>query len=185
MATPETVKEVLARIRPAKEDSVNRFSKKSFNSLLRAMLNDLEFAEEIAVVKGKELQEIRPVLVTKDFRKFLRKILEKAGMDAADSGIVMDPTFTIDNVDGFYEFIDAVLYEYMSTGNNFEFGRREDFRGSMTIKQKKESTKITEARNPKDGKSLGMYETHTKAHRTLVSSSPAPEYLKYRKPANK
>lgn len=184
MAVNESVKEVLERITPGKADTTNRFSRKSFNDLLKAMLNDPEFAEDVAVVKGKELKEVRQVFVTKDFRKFLRKVLEKAGMDKADSGVVMDPTFTIDNVDGFYEFIDAVLYEYMNAQNKFEFQQREDFRGGMTIKKKKASSRIAEARNPKDGTTIGKYRYDTKAYKTLVASSPAPEYLKSKKPVD-
>ena len=43
----ESVKEVLTRITPA-GNTPNRFSKKSFNDLMKAMLNDTEFVSEVA-----------------------------------------------------------------------------------------------------------------------------------------
>lgn len=176
----ESVKEVIERITP-KGNSVNRFSKKSFNDLMKAMLNDTDFAADIAVTKHKELAEMQKVMVTKEFRGFLRRILEKAGIDKADSAVVMDPSFTIDNVDGLYDFISTAVYEYMAAKNKFDFLPRKDFRGSITVKDKAKTSKVSEARNPQTGESLGTWQYDTDSYKTLVASSPAPEYLKTRK----
>lgn len=179
MAT-ENVKEVLARITPSGE-TPNRFSKKAFNDLLKAMLNDTEFVSEVAVTKNKELADVQKVLVTNEFRGFLRRVIEKAGVDKAESAMVMDPSFTIDNVDGLYDFMTAAIYEYMSAKNTFEFPSKKDFKGKLTIKQKAATKQEKEARNPQTGESLGTWEYSTEPYRVLVASSPAPDYLKSRR----
>lgn len=178
----ETVKEVLERITPT--NGVNRFSKKAFNDLMKAMLNDTEFTAEVAVTKNKELQEVQKLLVTQEFRGFLRKIVEKVGVDKAESAIVMDPEFTIDNVEGLYNFFVTAVYEYMDHKNKFEFLPREDFRGNISLETKAATSKVSDARNPQTGESLGTWEYTTKAHKALKASSPAPEYLKSRKKIN-
>ena len=176
----ESVNEVLTRITPA-GNTPNRFSKKSFNDLMKAMLNDTEFVSEVAVTKNKELADVQKVMVTKEFRGFLKRILEKAGVDKAESAMVLDPTFTIDNVDGLYDFMTAAIYEYMDAKNTFEFPAKKDFRGKLNIKEKAATKKTSEARNPQTGESLGTWEYETKPYKTLVASSPAPEYLKTRR----
>lgn len=179
----ETVKECLTRITPA-GDTPNRFSKKSFNDLLKAILNDTEFVSEIAVTKNKELADVQKVLVTKEFRGFLKRILEKAGVDKAESAMVLDPSFTIDNVDGLYDFMSAAIYEYMAAKNTFDFPPKKDFKGKISIKTEPASTKVSEARNPQTGESLGTWEYKTESYKKLVASSPAPDYLKSRKKVN-
>lgn len=179
----ESVKEVLARITP-EGNTPNRFSKKSFNDLMKAMLNDTEFVSEVAVTKNKELADVQQVFVTKEFRGFLKRVLEKAGVDKAESAMVLDPTFTIDNVDGLYDFISSAIYEYMNAKNTFEFQPKKDFRGKLTIKQEPASKKVSEARNPQTGESLGTWEYTTESYKKLVASSPAPDYLKSRKKLN-
>lgn len=176
----ESVKEVLTRITPT-GNTPNRFSKKSFNDLMKAMLNDTEFVSEVAVTKNKELSDIQKVMVTKEFRGFLKRVLEKAGVDKAESAMVLDSSFTIDNVDGLYDFMSAAIYEYMNSKNTFEFPAKEDFRGKLTIKEKPATKKVSQARNPQTGESLGTWEYETKPYKTLVASSPAPDYLKTRK----
>lgn len=180
----KSVKDVLIEITP--EKGVNRFSKKNFNDLMKAMINDTEFATKVAVTKNKELVEVKEVFVGKDFRKFLKHVLEKAGMDKADAAVVMEPTFEIDNVDGLYEFISTVVYEYMDAHNRFTFLPREDFSGgNLTVKKKSATTTTARVKNPKTKEDLGLWERETKEHRVLVASSPAPAYLKTRKRVNK
>lgn len=175
----KSVKEVLGEITP--EKGTGRFSKKAFNELVDALVNDTEFAAKVAVTKNKELAEVKEVFVGKEFRKFLKRILEKAGVDKADASIVMDPSFEIDNVDGMYELISTAIYEYMDAGNRFEFLPREDFRGSLTLRQKPESTETRRVRNPQTKEDLGLWENTTKAYKVLAASSPAPDYLRTRR----
>lgn len=179
MSMPTKVAEVLAEITP--EKGTARFSKKSFNKLLTAMINDTEFATQVAVVKNKELAEVKEIFVGKDFRKFLKGVLVKAGMDKADAGVVMDPSFQIDNVDGLYEFIATVVYEYMDASNRFEFLPKEDFHGSMCLRTKPAAKTNSRVRNPQTNEDLGLWERETKAYKILSCSSPAPDYLTTRK----
>ena len=150
----ESVKDVLERIQK-KGKSPNKFSKKSFDSLMTAMINDPEFTEKVAVVKGGELKDIKDVAVSKGFRCFLRQVVEKAGIDSEESAVVMEPSFTIDNADGLYDFITAAIYEYMDAGNTFELPPKEDFKGNISLSQKGESTKVSEVKNPRTKESLG------------------------------
>lgn len=79
----ETVGEVLAEIKQ-KGSTPNRFSKKAFNRLVKAMVNDPTFTEAVAESSGEELIKVTDVAVSEGFRKFLKKVLEKAGMDKKD-----------------------------------------------------------------------------------------------------
>ena len=178
----ESVKEVLSTI--TSEGTPNRFSKKNFNKLMKAILNDTEFAGKMAVVKNKELQEGQEIMVTQGFRKFLKNVIEKAGIDKSESEMVMNKDFTIDNVDGLYEFISTALFTYMDAGNTFDFIPQEDFKGSLNIKKVKADTKVRTARNPQTGEELGTFEYESKAYRALSASSPCPAYLTTRRKLN-
>ena len=180
----ESVKDVLDSIKETKENTPNRFSKKNFNRLMKAMLNDTDFAGKVAVVKNKELQEVQEIMVTQGFRKFLKGVIEKAGIDKSESDMVLSKDFTIDNVDGLYEFISTALYTYMEVGNTFDFIPQEDFKGSLNVKKVKADKKVRAARNPQTGEELGNFEYVSKAYKTLSASSPCPAYLTTRRKLN-
>ena len=175
------VNEVLEEIAGHKNDKgvqlYNRFSKKNFNDLLLAMINDVDFKETVVKKTKSNACDLEDVLVTKEFRKWLKKVVEKLGVDSNDSKILLTDNFEIDNVNGLYEFFSAVLYEYMLAGNRFEIPAHEDFKGSITIKEVEEKTKTTNCRNPKDGSFLGTYETRQKKHKVLSVKSSCPSYL--------
>lgn len=176
----ESVKEVLEDIQQ-KGKGPNRFSKKQFNRLMKAILNDPSFTTKVAKVQNKELVEVEEIAVSDGFRKFLKKVLEKAGIDKNESEIVLKDSFTIENVDGLYEFFTTAMYEYMDAGNKFDFLPKEDFRGSLYIKSIGEKKKTRSVRNPQTKESMGDYEFTTQAHRELGASSPCPDYLKSKK----
>ena len=90
MAKIMTVQEALESIKATKksekgETILNRFNKKSFNNLMLAMANDVDFTSKVAKkVKnedGTDSFELEDVMVTKEFRKWCKKIAEKAGID--------------------------------------------------------------------------------------------------------
>ena len=176
----ETVGLVLDEIKQ-KGNTPNRFSKKAFNKLMKAMLNDPSFTEAIAVSSGDELVKVEQIAVSDGFRKFLKKVLEKAGMDKKDSEVVLGKDFYIDNVDGLYEFFAAAMYEYMNAGNKFDLLPKEDFKGSLYLQTVEASTKVSEVKNPQTKESLGTYEFSYQQHKTLKASSPCPKYLKTKK----
>lgn len=161
----------------------NRFSKKAFNKLLTAMINDDKFVTNIAVVKNKELAEVQEDIVSVGFRKFLKKVIEKAGIDKSESEIVMQPDFTIDDVDGLYELMETAIYTYMDEGRSkFDFRPREDFKGSIEVSNVAavEDPEPRDVKNPQTGEYLGTYKYKSKAYKKLCASSSCPAYLKTR-----
>ena len=180
-----TVAEVLEEIsaKPKKDGKVviNKFNKKKFEALMRAIINDSEYTTKCAVTKGGELIEVVDIAVSKGFRNFIKKIIESAGVDKAESERVLAKEFTVDSVDGLYEFFTTALYEYINAGNKFELMPKEDFKGSILLKQRPSSKKVAEAYHPTTRESLGTFETTKKPYKQLSIKSSCPAYLKSRK----
>lgn len=182
MAKILTVEEALEKTRGKSgknkkgKKSINRFNKAKFNSLMLALANDVDFTNKVAkkVDNGFEIEE---VMVTKNFRKWCKKLLESAGVDKSESKKVLTGDFTIDTVDGLYDFFAAAIYLYLEAGNRFDFPNKEDFQGGIALIDKEPSERIYEARNPKDGTSLGVIKTKKGKHKTLVAKSACPKYL--------
>lgn len=180
-----TVEEAISLIK-AKEKkdgkrTVNRFNKRNFNILMTAMINDPTFSTEVVKrTRGKEIT-YEDVMVTRGFRKWCKHLLEKAGLDRLDAERVMTPEFIIDSVDGLYDFFTTAIYLYMESGNQFSLPNKRDFQGSIYLSEKPEEEKSFEARNPKDGSVIGVFETKKKPHKVLKSRSTCPSYLKTKK----
>lgn len=180
-----TVDEVIAEISAKKKVTndctekwvYNRFNKKNYQALLKAMINDPELKTVTVKLKDGGVETVDDVMVTKDFREFLRKILVKAGIDTNDSQAIMTSDFMIENVDGLYEFFATSVYLYMNAGNKFDFIPTHEFKGSIFLEDVAETTKVSEARNPKTKESLGTYETTKKAHKKLIAKSSCPSWL--------
>lgn len=186
MAKIMTVEEALASMK-AKEGKngkpvVNRFNKKNFTLLMTAMANDPEFAAKVVKVKNNAIDSVEDVMVSKGFREFCRKIVEKAGVDKKESAIVMTSEFEFapSDLNGLYEFFADAMYEYMSAGNQFDLLPTEDFKGSISLKNVGEVVKTAEAFSPKDRTSLGTFKTTKKAHKELAVKSSCPSFLKDR-----
>jgi len=189
MAKVMTVEEALASMvgKRNKDGGINpnRFSKKHFNRLMLAMLNDTNFVHKMAKVKGGELDGEEEIMVTRGFRRFCKKLVEKCGVDKMESEKIMSPDFIIDDVEGLYEFIAVALYKYMEVGNRFDLIPTVDFKGSITIKEIPESVKVSDAFSPQDRKYLGTFETKKKKHKSITAKSDCPSYLKSRKEVKK
>lgn len=183
MAEVMTVAEVLEEISAKRGDNgklkLNRFNKKNFEKLMKAMLNDVDFTAKVAKVKGDTF-EIEEVAVSKEFRKFVKKLVEKAGVDKTESERIMTSEFTIDNVSGLYEFFASALYTFIESGNRWDFMPTADFKGSIAIKEVGKSSKTAAAKNPQTKEFLGNYETTKEAHKELAVKSGCPSYLKSR-----
>lgn len=159
----------------------NRFSKKNFNALMTAMANDEGFVFKVAKTKAGEISDLEDIMVTKKFRKWCKALVEKAGVDKAESEKVLSPDFVIDNVDGLYEFFTAALYSYMEAGNAFDMPLTEDCKASFKMIDIPETTTVKEAYSPQDRSYLGTYETRKKKHKQIHVSSSCPDFLKTRK----
>lgn len=179
-----TVQEAIESMK-AKENSkgqkvINRFSKKNFNTLMVAMMNDTEFTANVAKTKGVELDSVEKVMVTKGFREWCKKLVEKAGVDKSESARVLTSDFQIDNVDGLYEFFTAAIQTYMDAGNKYDFLPTEEFKGSIFIKDVDEKETVAESKNVQTGESLGVFKTNKKKHKELAVKSGCPSFLKTR-----
>lgn len=179
-----TVEEALVEMKAKEKNGkivVNRFSKKNFTRLLTAMANDVDFTTDYVKVKKGEIDTVEKIMVSKEFRKWCKALLEKAGIDKSESVKILDKEFVIPSMDGLYEFFATALYEYMNAGNQFEFLPKKDFVGKLYIKNIDEKTNVTEAHSPQDRSYLGTFETKKKKHKEIASKSSCPSWLQERK----
>lgn len=188
MATKLSVNEVLDSMTATKvnkdgEIIPNRFNKKDFTKLLKAMMNDPKLTTEVAKVQKKELQGAEEIAVGEGFRKWCRNLVEKAGIDPNESAVVMTDEFQIDNADGIYDFIATALWLYMERGNLFQLMPKDDFQAAQIgVKTVKEKTREYEASNPKTREKLGVYEQTNAKHRELyVKDAGCPSWLQKKK----
>lgn len=182
----KTVATVLESIRPnpAVKDNGktnhNRFSKKAFNELLTAMVNDPDFTTDFAVSAKGELKSVEEIRVTEGFRKWLQKVVEIAGIDKAESAVVLSKDFVIPNMDGLYELFTTAMYEYMKNGSRFDMIPKKDFKASFAMNKKAPKTKTGTLLNPSTGEVLGTYSTDMAEHWEASVKSSCPNWMKKR-----
>lgn len=169
------------------QDSINKGEKKrthskaDFNKFAKEFVNDVEF--EATKVKGVD-EEGKPVeekfTPVKDYRKSLEKVLVDFGVDKQEAS-KMTTDYKIKSVDGMYEFVSELLYQYMETGKKFQFIPKDDFTGSIWVDNEEEEKEWKEWKNPraKDDPSQPEHVyTKKKAHKKLNRSSKCPSWLK-------
>jgi len=175
----ESINEVLspiaAKINADGEKKLNQFNRSNFDRLINAAAADPEFSSQVAIIKKGEFQGYKDVACGKEFRKWLRGVVERAGIDRTESGIVESADFAVGNLDWMYDFFAEVLWLYLE-GNKFSFPKKEDFDATIALKDVKEKSKVAEMRKP-GGPSLGNFETTKKAHKVLTVKSSCPKYL--------
>lgn len=182
----KTVAAVLESIRPnpvVKDNGKtnhNRFSKKAFNELLTAMVNDPDFTTDFAVSAKGELKSVEELRVTEGFRKWLQKVVEIAGIDKAESAVVLSKDFVIPNMDGLYELFTTAMYEYMKNGSRFDMIPKKDFKASFAMNKKAPKTKTGTLLNPSTGEVLGTYSTDMAEHWEASVKSSCPNWMKKR-----
>ncbi len=182
----KSVAAVLESIRPnpAVKDNGktnhNRFSKKAFNELLTAMVNDPDFTTDFAVSAKGELKSVEEIRVTEGFRKWLQKVVEIAGIDKAESAVVLSKDFVIPNMDGLYELFTTAMYEYMKNGSRFDMIPKKDFKASFAMNKKAPKTKTGTLLNPSTGEVLGTYSTDMAEHWEASVKSSCPNWMKKR-----
>ena len=93
---------------------LNRFNKKKFADLLTALANDTAFTTQVAKsVNGGTEFTVEEIAVTKEFRKWLKKQVEKCGVDKMESEKILTDEFVIDDMNPFYDFFTTAMIEYM------------------------------------------------------------------------
>lgn len=157
----------------------SRFSKATFGKLLTAIANEPGFTAQVAEIKGGEFAGYTEVAVGEKFRAWVRKVVEKAGVDTTESAVVLSDGFTIPNCDWMYDLFAEAMYLYMVNGGTFNMPKKEDFEGSLKIDSVDASEYDKEIKRP-GGESLGMFHIKDKAYRKLVASSGIPKYLRER-----
>lgn len=185
MAKVITVEEVLQEMQASKKENgnfnYNRFNKKNFEKLMKTMINDPNFKTEMVKVKKGQLDSVEEIEVSKEFRKFCKKIVEKAGVDKTESERILTDEFMVDSVSGLYEFFATAMYLYIKAGNRFDLIPKKNFKGSIAIKNIEKSSKTSEAFSPQTRESLGKFEVTKDSHDILVVKSSCPSFLKNRR----
>lgn len=185
-----TVKDALESMHGTVTDEgkvkLNRFNKKKFADLLVALANDTEFTTEVArSINGGDECVVEEVAVSKEFRKWCKKLVEKAGVDKMESEKVMNSEdFTITDMTPFYDFFCTAMIEYMDAGNYFSLPNKTDMEATFSIK--KHDKKVVEKDSFTPGaaserKFLGVFETTYEPHRTVNVKSSCPSYKKKKK----
>lgn len=182
------VKDVIAEMTAVKkvnkkgeeEFTYNRFSKKKFNQLLKALANDPEYKTQVANIKANGIDSVEELSVYEGFREFVKNLLISAGMDQEDAKIALTEKYTIDKVDGLYEFFATAMWLYIEAGNKFDLLTKEDFKGSIYIKDVPETIKTTKVISPQTKESLGERTTKNKKHKEIKVKSSCPSWMKER-----
>lgn len=179
----ESVNEVLtaiaAKIDHKGKKKLNQFNRSNFDRLINAAASDPEFTSQVAIIKKGEFQGYKEIACGKEFRKWLRGVVEKAGIDRSESGIVESSDFNVGNLDWMYDFFAEVLWLYLE-GNKFALPKKEDFDATLALKDVDEVIKVGEMRKP-GGPVIGNFETTKKAHKVLTAKSSCPKYLQSRR----
>ena len=155
----------------SKDGSVKTsFSRKFYDDVACAVLNDPDYEfEEVRVRNGK------PTVLTsnpsKAFReKIIAPILSTMNVDNDDvKRFVDDYQFSQAQAATIYDISSAINWEYMNTGKILRIPAKEDFVGSIYLKEVGETT----FKNPKTGKV-----TKSKKHRALGKRSSTPAWCK-------
>lgn len=187
MSVKEALEEMRGTVDVNGKVKLNRFNKRKFGDLLTALANDDTYITQVArgVNQGKECV-IEDICVSKDFRKWLRKIVEQAGVDKLESERILNPAeFVINDMNPFYDFFTTAMVEYMDAGNYFSMPTKPDMEATFSIKDVDAKKVTKEAFTPgtsETRKSIGVFETEYEKHREIKVSSSCPKFLKKRKP---
>lgn len=173
----KSVKDVLEEV----ANGGGRFSKKAFGQLLTAMAGDPDFTAEVAIIKKGEFTGYEEIAIGEEFRKWVRKVVEKAGLDSADSELVMKSDFNLGDISWMYDFFAEAMWLYMSNGGKFELHKKENFDGgSLKVVDVEKSQKRKDVKRPGSSEVLGTFDITEEGYKKLVSSSGCPKYLRSR-----
>lgn len=174
----EVLNEIKGNVSVSKSGKVKKtFSRTDFDTLLKAMLNETEYTTTYCGTKDGKLvkKDVQPV---KMFRESLKRVLTSFGVDTQDAAkIVSEYKFT--NVDGWYEVMCEIIYRYMEANKKFDFPTREDFKGSLSLKNVDKAVGTYSAIKKKgETGPAEQFKIETKPHKILEKKSKAPAWLK-------
>lgn len=168
----EMMAELAANVKlSAKGKAKKNFSRKDFDQLFTAFLNENDYETEVVSVKGEELvrETVKPVA---EFRKVFYNTLLDFGVDKQEAAKILDGTYQFNKTPGAYEFTSEVLENYLKH-KKFNFLPKEDLAASIVLEDVEEEVK--EFRKPgTDEKS----KKRIKKHRKVKAKSSAPKWAK-------
>ena len=171
------VEEILKEV----ADGHGRFSKGTFSKLLTAIANEPEFKAQVAEIKNGQFAGYTDVAVGEKFRSWVRKVVEKAGVDATESAVVLSDGFTIPNCEWMYDMFAEAMFLYMENGGTFTMPKKEDFDGGRLQLASVAASDVTkEIKKPGSRESMGTFHITDKPYKKLIASSGIPKYLRER-----
>lgn len=175
--------EIRASLKPDKDGQLSgSFKKSDYLNLAKAMLNTPDYSTEIVKSRNDEdgtvvTETLKPVEMFRE--KFLKPILKDCGVDAAEADMVM--TMEIKKVEGLYELVKELDYQYMMAGRNVDFLPKEDFKASMSIDHHDEFVRESRVPGKKDIDGNDVFVKNLiKEHFTLGVNSKVPSNKKKR-----
>lgn len=168
----ERLDEIVKAAKASTKDGTvkSAFSRKFYDDVAGAVLNDPEYKfEEVKVRGGKPTKVV--TTPSKNFReKMLTPLAKSFNLDETDTKkFVQDFKFSPGQAATIYDLMSAINWEYMNTGKILRIPAKEDFVGSIYLKEVGETT----FKNPKTGKV-----TKSKKHRALGKRSSTPAWCK-------
>lgn len=156
------------------------FSKKDFNILMEAYINDTEFVADadhtMKKVDGEKVLVRNSIKPVKAFRGMLIEMLSELGMDKAEAES-MAMNYKFKKVDAMYDFMNNFIYEYMKTGRKYKLTEKEMMVSSIYIKEKEAQTQKTFKKDPDTGKETTKV-TEKEAYWSLGQKSSCPDWKK-------
>ena len=148
------------------------WSRDAFDKLAKAYVNEVDYTILQASAKGDSYvtKEVKPVQL---LRSMIQRILIDFGVDKAEAERVMTEAYEITKVDGIYELCSELIYQYMDTGKKFDFITREDFAGSLVLKEVGES--VSDHKHPTTHE---VTRVKKEKHKVLEKKSKTPQWLK-------
>lgn len=168
----EVFDEIRANVSTSKKGKpVKSFSRSDFDRLAKAFLNEKGYTVETVATKNGEI-ETKQIAVVKELREgMLKSILLAFGVDKQEAQRIAEVDIT--NVDGLYEFVSELVYQYINAGKKFDFLPKKDFIGSISLKEMGSSVA-----DFTDIRSKEKITVRKEAHKLLEKKSKCPKWLK-------
>lgn len=167
--------EIVKRAKSDAKDGKLRksFSRKFYNDVAEAVMNDPDYEFELAKVRDGKMEVVK----TKPSRVFREKlfgpVMSTFNVDADDvKKFIETYQFSAAQANTLYDLMAAVNWEYMNTGKILRMPSKPDFVGAIYVKDVPE----TERTNSKTKEV-----TVNKKHKALVKKSVTPPWLKVKK----
>lgn len=166
--------EIMKGAKKASKDGTikSSFSRKFYDDIAGAVMNDPDYEFDEVKMKGGEAVVVKSK-PTKEFReKLFTPLMKSFNVDAEDAQkFIQDYQFTPAQASTMYNLMAAINWEYMKTGKILRLPSKEDFVGSINIREVEESVY--------ENKKTGI-KVRRKPHKVLLKRSNTPAWKKER-----